>query len=67
MSGWSCPHEVNGICDRVDGAYCCPGMKGCILCGKVEFHDDVIPSPVWPLGHERSRNTGDSGGKKPQD
>ncbi len=50
MSGWNCPHEVNGICLKVDGALCCPGMKGCILFGKVEFRDGVIPSPVWPAG-----------------
>jgi len=33
-------------------------MLGCILYGKVEFHDGVIPSPVWPPGHERSRDSG---------
>jgi hypothetical protein len=57
MSGWSCKFDVNGICDRVDGAYCRPGMKGCILHGKVTFQDGVIPSPVWPPGHERSRDS----------
>jgi hypothetical protein len=64
VSGWSCPHDVKGICDHVEDAYCCPGMKGCILYGKVEFHDGVIPSPVWPPDHERSRNTSGSGGEK---
>lgn len=58
MSGWSCKFDVNGICERVDGAYCRPGMKGCILQGKVEFHDGVVPSPVWPPGQERSRKPG---------
>ena len=43
---------MNGICDHVAGAYCRPGMKGCILYGKVTFHDGVIPSPVWPPGHD---------------
>ncbi len=56
MSGWGCPHEVNGICDHVDGACCRPGMKGCVLQGKVEFHDGVIPSPVWPQGREPDLN-----------
>ena len=51
MSGWSFRFDQNGICDKVDGAYCRPGMRGCILYGKVEFHDGVIPSPVWPPGH----------------
>jgi hypothetical protein len=57
VSGWSCPQDVNGICDKVQGAYCRPGMKGCILHGQVEFHDGVVPSPVWPPGYERSRAT----------
>ena len=48
MSSWSCPHEVGGICQRVNGAFCRPGMKGCVLCGKVQFQDGVIPAPVWP-------------------
>lgn len=39
---------MNGICKKVDGAYCRPGMKGCILVGKVTFQDGVIPAPVWP-------------------
>jgi hypothetical protein len=61
MSGWGCPHEVNGICDHVDGAYCRPGMKGCVLHGKVEFHDGVIPAPTWPPGHERNPDARPSG------
>jgi hypothetical protein len=52
MSSWSCRHELDGICKKVDGAFCRPGMKGCILVGKVKFQDGVIPAPVWP---ERGR------------
>ncbi len=48
MSSWNCPHEVNGTCAKVAGAYCRPGMKGCILVGKVTFQDGVVPAPVWP-------------------
>ena len=48
MSSWSCRYEADGLCRKVDGAYCRPGMKGCILVGKVTFQDGVIPSPVWP-------------------
>jgi hypothetical protein len=48
MSSWSCRYEVDGLCRKVDGAYCRPGMKGCILVGKVTFQDGVVPSPVWP-------------------
>jgi hypothetical protein len=25
-------------------------MRGCILAGKVTFHDGVVPFPEWPLG-----------------
>ena len=53
MSGWSCQYEVNDICLKVDGAICRPGMKGCILQGKVTFHDGQVPSPEWPAGHPR--------------
>jgi hypothetical protein len=37
MSGWGCPHEVNGNCRKVDGKKCDPGMKGCTLSGKFRF------------------------------
>jgi hypothetical protein len=36
MSSWGCPHEVDGVCERVRGALCDPGMLGCIVQGKVE-------------------------------
>jgi hypothetical protein len=36
-SGWSCPHDLNGICQHVQGAVCDPGMRGCVLHGKVVF------------------------------
>ncbi|MGA8893554.1 MAG: hypothetical protein WB493_18480 [Anaeromyxobacteraceae bacterium] len=54
MSSWSCRYEADGLCRKVDGAYCRPGMKGCILVGKVTFQDGVVPSPVWPPGHVRT-------------
>jgi hypothetical protein len=52
MSGWGCPHELDGLCQRVRGAYCRPGMRGCVLAGRVEFPDGVTPKPVWPAGGE---------------
>jgi hypothetical protein len=51
LSSWSCRYEVDGLCRKVDGAFCRPGMKGCILVGKVTFQDGVVPSPVWPSGN----------------
>jgi hypothetical protein len=41
---------VNDLCRKVDGAYCRPGMRGCVIAGKVTFQDGVIPHPVWPTG-----------------
>jgi len=63
VSSWNCRHEVNGICQKVDGAYCRPGMKGCILVGKVKFQDGVIPAPVWPPTSERG-GTGSPPGER---
>lgn len=38
-SGWSCPHEVNGLCGKVNERPCDPGMKGCELYGRYAFFD----------------------------
>lgn len=38
--GWSCPHEVNGLCNKVNKLPCNPGMKGCELYGRYVFFDD---------------------------
>ena len=37
MSAWSCPHDLDGVCQKVSGARCDPGMRGCVLHGKVRF------------------------------
>ncbi len=63
MSSFSCPHEVDGHCERLDGAFCVPGMRGCILVGKVEFPNGRIPSPVWPHGSRRRREESRGDGK----
>lgn len=47
MSGWGCPHEINGQCNRVNGLPCNPGMKGCVLFGRYVFAN--------PEKNERSR------------
>ncbi|MDD3448808.1 MAG: hypothetical protein PHF72_07235 [Gammaproteobacteria bacterium] len=49
MSGWGCPHEVNGRCERVGGAVCDPGMKGCVLFGRFTFSnpDKNRPEGGW--------------------
>ena len=37
--GWSCPHEVNGLCIKINNLPCDPGMKGCELYGRYAFFD----------------------------
>lgn len=39
-SGWGCPHEVDGQCNKVAGRPCDPGMKGCVLAGRYVFFND---------------------------
>lgn len=45
MSGWGCPHELQGQCKRVKGSACDPGMKGCILFGRFTFSDETKNRP----------------------
>jgi hypothetical protein len=45
MSGWGCPHEVNGKCQRVNDIPCDIGMKGCVLFGRFRFADDSKNRP----------------------
>lgn len=42
--GWSCPHEVNGLCSKINNLPCDPGMKGCELYGRYAFFDG---SKMW--------------------
>lgn len=58
MSAWSCPHDLNGICQRVQGAVCDPGMRGCELEGKVRFARDdknVRRKPVKAVAVEEPK------------
>lgn len=45
MSGWGCVHDVNGVCSRVAGRECDPGMKGCVLAGRFRFSNDSKNRP----------------------
>ena len=38
-SAWACPHEVNGLCSKIQNLPCDPGMKGCELYGRYVFFD----------------------------
>lgn len=48
MSAWSCPHDLNGVCQFVQGAACDPGMRGCVLHGKVRFASEAKNAPRKP-------------------
>lgn len=39
MSGWGCPYEVEGKCQKVLNQPCDIGMKGCVLAGRFRFAD----------------------------
>ncbi len=45
MSGWGCPHEVDGRCRRIEGKECDPGMKGCVLSGHFTFSSEEKNTP----------------------
>lgn len=38
-SAWGCPHELNGLCSKIQNLPCDPGMKGCELYGRYAFFD----------------------------
>lgn len=40
MSGWGCPHEFEGRCQKVENRPCDPGMKGCVLAGRFIFSNE---------------------------
>lgn len=48
MSGWGCPHELNGMCQHIQGRACDPGMKGCVLAGRFRFSDEAKNRPPRP-------------------
>lgn len=60
MSGWGCPHEVGGNCQRVQGRPCDPGMKGCILFGRFVWSTEAKNRPQRPARPAAA----DSGGEK---
>ncbi len=40
MGSWSCPYDLDNVCQRVSGARCDPGMRGCVLQGRFRFARD---------------------------
>jgi hypothetical protein len=48
MSSWGCPHEMNGVCLKVNKLPCDPGMKGCVLYGRFVFSNPAKNCPPKP-------------------
>lgn len=59
MGGWGCPHEVDGKCNRVPGRDCDPGMKGCVLFGRVTSSDPQKSRPGQKRRDPRGRRRED--------
>ena len=59
--GWSCPHELNGLCGKFSDKSCDPGMKGCELYGRYVFFD---ASKNTRLEQKRDRETLRNNGTK---
>lgn len=49
MSTWGCPNDLDGICQLVQGARCDPGMRGCVLHGKVRFASEAQNAQRKPV------------------
>lgn len=56
MGGWGCPHEANGVCQRVSKLPCDPGMRGCVLYGRFVFSNQAKNRPASP----EARNTAEA-------
>ncbi len=63
-SGWGCPNEANGMCKKVSGFACDPGMKGCILFGRFRFSTDAKNKPAGLRTVQRQPDA-DPGNSKP--
>ena len=55
MSGWGCPHELDGVCQHVKERICDPGMKGCVLAGRFRFSDEAKNRPPRPIRRDGGR------------
>ena len=64
--GWSCPHEVCGLCSKINNLPCNPGMKGCELAGRYVFFDGSKNTRLIEK-RERAANAGKTGEAIPAD
>ena len=58
MGGWGCPHEWNGVCQKVNQLPCDPGMKGCVLSGRFTFSNPAKNRPVNPDAQNKAGGKG---------
>lgn len=65
MGSWGCPHEIQGVCTKVNHLPCDPGMKGCVLAGKYVFANDEAKNARLRIKREREAAAGDSASKAP--
>jgi len=61
MASWGFPHEMDGICQRVNRIPCDPGMKGCVLYGRFVFSNPAKNRPAKP----DSRDTAQGNAERP--
>lgn len=68
MSGWGCPHELMGRCQRVTGRGCDPGMKGCVLFGRFRWSNEAKNRSTRRLKQSDTRNpVGTTGNRRERD
>ena len=56
MGSWGCPHEADGVCQRVSKLPCDPGMRGCVLSGRFVFNNPAKNLPVRSDARKKAEN-----------
>ncbi len=57
MGSWGCPHEINGVCTKVNNLQCDPGMKGCVLAGRYVFANADAKNERLRIKRAREENS----------
>lgn len=63
MSGWGCPHEHDGKCQKVNDLPCNPGMKGCVLFGRFIWADQSKNRPDEGWGGNEPESSPEKNGR----
>jgi hypothetical protein len=59
MASWGCPHESDGVCQRVSQIPCDPGMRGCVLCGRFIFSNPAKNALAKPDARTAPQGNGE--------